>query len=207
MPEAPTPEAPTPETSAPETSTPETSTPGVPETQTPDFSDLPTQAHEVLARLDALGIAHETLQHPPVFTVEEAKHVRELTRGGHVKNLFLRNKKGAMWLITLMEDKRVDLKALGEILNAGKLSFASPQRLKEFLGVYPGSVTALAIINDTAGQVALVLDQDLFDHETINVHPLRNDQTTNLRTKDLVAFAKAQNHMPAVIEIPQRISS
>ncbi len=169
-----------------------------------DFSALPTSADQVLARLDALGFTHKTITHPPVFTVDEAKQVRELTQGGHVKNLFLRNKKGAMWLITLAEDKRVDLKALGEVLGSGKLSFGSPERLKEFLGVYPGSVTALAIINDKGGQVAFVMDQDLLDHETINVHPLRNDQTTNIRTEDLLAFAKAENHMPAVIQIPTR---
>ena len=169
-----------------------------------DFEALPTSSEQVLARLAALGIAQETITHPPVFTVEEAKTVRDLTTGAHVKNLFLRNKKGGMWLITLMEDKRVDLKALGEVLNAGKLSFGSPERLQEFLGVYPGSVTALAIVNDTGGQVAFVMDQDLFDHDTVNVHPLRNDRTTNLKTQDLLAFAKAENHMPAVIQIPTR---
>lgn len=169
-----------------------------------DLTALPTSSDQVLARLAELGIAQETITHPPVFTVEEAKSVRALTSGAHVKNLFLRNKKGGMWLVTLMEDKRVDLKALGEVLNAGKLSFGSPARLQEFLGVYPGSVTALAIINDTEGQVAFVMDQDLMDYETVNVHPLRNDMTTNVATKDLLAFAKAENHMPAIIQIPTR---
>ena len=169
-----------------------------------DFTALPTSSEQILAHLTTLGIPTETITHPPVFTVEEAKTVRDLTKGGHVKNLFLRNKKGAMWLITLMEDKRVDLKALGEVLGSGKLSFGSPERLEQYLGVYPGSVTALAIHNDTAGQVAFVMDQDLFEHETINVHPLRNDMTTNMKTEDVVAFAKAANHMPAIIQIPKR---
>ena len=109
-----------------------------------------------------------------------------------------------MWLITLMEDKRTDLKALAEVLGSGKLSFASRERLTQYLGVYPGSVTALAIYNDTAGHVAFVMDRDLFDHASINVHPLRNDMTTNMKTQDVVAFAKAADHMPAIIQIPTR---
>ena len=170
-----------------------------------DFSALPTSSEQILAYLDSLAIAHTTLTHPPVFTVEEAKAVRHLTPGAHVKNLFLRNKKGAMWLLTLPEDKRVDLKALGEVLGAGKLSFASAERLQTYLGVYPGSVTALAIYNDIGGQVAFVMDRDLLDHETINVHPLRNDQTTTMKTEDVLVFAKSLNHMPAIISIPTRI--
>ena len=146
-----------------------------------DFSVLPTSAEQVLARLGALGIAHETINHPPVFTVAEAKHVRALTKGGHVKNLFLRNKKGAMWLVTLAEDKRVDLKALGEALGAGKLSFGSSERLRDHLGVFPGSVTALALINDTAGHVTFVLDEDFLVHETVNVHPFGSDVPANSR--------------------------
>lgn len=172
--------------------------------ETPDFSHLPTQAAVLLARLDSLGIPHETVSHPAVFTVDEAKLVRDLVSGAHTKNLFLKNKKGAMWLVTLMEDKRVDLKALGEVLGAGKLSFASAERLLEHLGVIPGSVTPFAIINDRDHAVTLVLDRDMLDHETLNFHPLRNDQTTNIRSADLLEFAKAENHMPTIIDIPQR---
>ena len=169
-----------------------------------DFAALPTSPAQLFARLDELGLAHRTITHPPVFTVAEAKRLRRLTQGGHVKNLFLSDKAGGLWLVTLAEDKRVDLKALAGLLGAGKLSFGSPERLRTCLGVYPGSVTALAIINDKQGQVAFVLDQDLLDQTTINVHPLRNDQTTNLRTQDLLAFAEAEHHNPIVMPIPTR---
>ena len=173
----------------------------------PNFSELPTQAKDLFARLDDLGVAHETLDHPLVFTVDDAKSVRKLTKGGHTKNLFLRNKKGSMWLVTLMEDKRVDLKMLGETLGAGKLSFASPERLIKYLGVFPGSVTPFSVMNDVNQAVTLVLDQDMFDHETLNFHPLRNDQTTNIAAEDLLVFVKSVSHIPSVIHIPQRTKS
>ena len=170
----------------------------------PDFSQLPTQAEALLAKLDAFGIAHETTSHPPVFTVEQAKSVRQLVKGGHTKNLFLRNKLGGLWLVTLMEDKRVDLKALGLVLGAGKLSFAKPEQLVQHLGVFPGSVTPFAVINDRDQAVTLVLDQDLLAQETLNFHPLRNDRTTNIAAQDLLVFAEAVSHRPHVISIPQR---
>lgn len=169
-----------------------------------DFSELPMQAEGLFCKLDQLGIAHETVTHPPIFTVEEAKSVRDLLRGAHTKNLFLRNKKGAMWLVTLMEDKRVDLKRLSALLNAGKLSFGSPERLLSNLGVRPGSVTPFSVINDTDHNVTLILDRDLMEFETLNFHPLRNDQTTNIAATDLLVFARAVSHMPTILEIPQR---
>ncbi len=169
-----------------------------------DFSQLPTQAEALLAKLDTLDIVHETTNHPPVFTVEEAKSVRHLVKGAHTKNLFLRNKRGALWLVTVMENKRVDLKALGLVLGAEKLSFAKPEQLVQHLGVFPGSVTPFALINDPSRAVTLVLDQDLLAEETLNFHPLRNDQTTNIAAQDLLVFAEAVFHRPHVISIPQR---
>src|SRR3954470_22822019 len=95
---------------------------------------------QLFVRLDQLGIAHRTVEHPPVFTVEEAKALRGSLPGGHVKNLFLRNKKGAMWLVVAEEDRAIDLKALGEAIGAGRVSFGSPERLMAHLGVIPGAV-------------------------------------------------------------------
>ncbi len=109
-----------------------------------------------------------------------------------------------MWLVTLMEDKRVDLTRLSEILNAGKLSFGSPERLLSNLGVLPGSVTPFSVINDADHNVTLILDRDLMEFETLNFHPLRNDQTTNIAATDLLVFARAVSHMPTILEIPQR---
>src|SRR5689334_25118925 len=116
---------------------------------------------QLFARLEALGLAHRSVEHAPVFTVEEAKAHRGELPGGHIKNLFLRNKKEEMWLVVVEEDKRIDLKALGELLGAGKLSFGSPDRLMTYLGVLPGAVTPFAIINDKGGKVKVVLDKDL----------------------------------------------
>src|SRR3546814_1252371 len=99
---------------------------------------LPTSPEALLAHLDALGIAYCNVTHPPVFTVEEAKALRGELPGCHIKNLFLRNKKGGMWLVTCPEDRAVDLKALGERLDAGRFSFGSAERLMTHLGVRPG---------------------------------------------------------------------
>lgn len=157
-------------------------------------------ARALFARLDALGIAHATAAHPPVFTVPEAKlHRAAFEAPGdsvHTKNLFVRNKKGRMWLVTLEEDRPVDLKALGERLGAGNLSFASPERLRTHLGVEPGSVTPLAVMNDTNGDVTLVLDQALADATAVACHPLTNDRTTRLAGVDLVRFVTATGHAP-----------
>src|SRR5947207_10517798 len=127
---------------------------------------------QLFDHLDRLGIAQRTVEHPAVFTVEQAKALRGDLPGHHVKNLFLRNKKEQMWLVVALEDRAIDLKRLGEALGAGRLSFGSPERLKRHLGVEPGSVTPLALINDEAQAVQLVLDRGLADGTAINVHPL-----------------------------------
>src|SRR5215510_310986 len=114
---------------------------------------------QLFARLDQLGIAHRTVEHPPVFTVEEAKALRGNLPGHHIKNLFLRNKKQEMWLVVALEDRAIDLKRLGEALGAGRFSFASAERLERHLGVTPGAVTPLALINDESGSVRLALDR------------------------------------------------
>src|SRR4030081_325691 len=103
---------------------------------------------QLFARLEQLGIAQRTVEHPPVFTVEEAKKLRGELPGAHIKNLFLRNKKEEMWLVGGLEARHVALKRLGEVLGAGRLSFGSPERLARHLGVEPGSVTPLSLIND-----------------------------------------------------------
>src|SRR5215203_7494244 len=118
---------------------------------------------QLFAKLAALGIAQHTVEHPPVFTVEQAKEHRGVLPGHHIKNLFLRNKKEEMWLVVALEDRAIDLKRLGEVLGAGRLSFGSADRLKRHLGVEPGSVTPLSLINDEARAVRLVLDRGMAD--------------------------------------------
>lgn len=168
----------------------------------PAQTTLPTAPERLLAMLAELGIEAATHAHSPVFTVEEAKALRGTLPGGHIKNLFLRNKKEEMWLVVAGEDKAVDLKALGERLGAGRLSFGSPERLMRHLGVLPGAVTPFAIVNDSAGKVRVVLDRDLLDFGLVNCHPLVNDRTTALKPSDLLRFLEALGHPPQLLDFP-----
>ncbi len=157
---------------------------------------------QLFARLDQLGIAHRTVEHPPVFTVEEAKALRGNLPGHHIKNLFLRNKKEEMWLVVALEDRAIDLKRLGDALGAGRLSFGSADRLKRYLGVEPGSVTPLAVANDEAHAVRLVLDRGIANGGPVNAHPLVNTMTTALAPADLLRFFEATGHTPRWLDFP-----
>ena len=156
---------------------------------------------QLFARLAELGIAHRTVEHAPVFTVEEAKTHRGTLPGLHIKNLFLRNKKEEMWLVVALEDRAIDLKRLGEKLGAGRLSFGSPERLAKYLGVEPGSVTPFAVINDTGHKVTLVLDRGLKGEGPVNAHPLTNTMTSALSLADLLRFFEATGHSPNWLEL------
>ena len=156
----------------------------------------------LFARLDALGLAHRTVDHAPVFTVGQAKQHRGELPGHHIKNLFLRNKKEAMWLVVALEDREIDLKRLGEALGAGRLSFGSPERLRRHLGVEPGSVTPFALLNDTGHRVTLVLDRGLAEGGPLNAHPLTNTMTTAISFADLSRFFVATGHTPQWLDFP-----
>ncbi len=177
----------------------ETGTPQSPK-QSPEAA-LPTAPESLLARLEALGIDAKTVSHPPVFTVEEAKALRGELPGAHIKNLFLRNKKGAMWLVTCLEDRAIDLKDLGRRLEAGRFSFGSADRLMTYLGILPGSVTPFAVINDKQQAVTMVLDSGVMDHDLVNCHPLMNDRTTAISPQDLIRFLEAEDHAPQLIDL------
>lgn len=158
----------------------------------------------LFAKLDALGIAHSTCDHTPVFTVEEAAHLYESQPGGHTKNLFLKDKKGGLWLVVCRDDLAVDLKALSDALAAPRFSFGSGELLVQTLGVQPGSVTPFSIINDTANKVRVVLDEGMFAFAVLNFHPLRNDRTTAIAAADLPKFLNACGHAPLIVKIPVR---
>lgn len=157
---------------------------------------------QLFQKLDSLGIAHRTVEHPPVFTVDEAKALRGALPGAHIKNLFLRNKKEEMWLVVALEDRVLDLKRLGEVLGAGRLSFGSPERLRRHLGVEPGSVTPLALANDEGHRVRLALDRGVVEAGPVNAHPLVNTMTTSLSTPDLLRFLAATGHAPHWLDFP-----
>ncbi len=157
---------------------------------------------QLLARLDALEIAYCLHEHPAVFTVEEARvHCAHLP-GGHFKNLFLRSKKKHNWLVVLRDDATIDLQQLGEILQGGRLSFASRERLWEHLGVVPGSVTPLALINDPEQRVNVVFDERVLDADPVNFHPLENTATLALNPRDLLAFIRSLGHEPRLVTMP-----
>lgn len=164
---------------------------------------MPLTSDELLSRLEALGIASTTVDHPPLRTVEESKRLRGDLPGGHVKNLFLRDKRSRFWLLTTLEDRAVDLKAVAKKLDAGRFSFANEAQLLQYLGITPGAVSPLAAINDEDGAVTVVLDATLLEHDPLNLHPLRNDRTTAIASKDLVRFLESCGHAPQVMALPR----
>ena len=157
---------------------------------------------QLFDRLAELGIDHKTVEHEAVFTVEQAKQHRGTLPGHHIKNLFLRNKKEEMWLVVALEDRAIDLKRLGEVLGAGRLSFGSPERLRTWLDVEPGSVTPFSVINDTARKVSLVLDSALREGGPINAHPLTNTMTSAIVLPDLLRFFETTGHAPRWLDFP-----
>lgn len=160
---------------------------------------MPHTTQALFALLDRLGIEHHTIEHPPLRTVEEAKTVRPRTDGGYTKNLFVRNKKAEMWLLTLHEDRVLDLKATAGKLNAKSFSFGRPERLMRYLGVKPGAVSPFALLNDTGGEVRFAIDSTLLKHEVLHIHPLDNRMTTTIATRDLLRFLVHTGHSPVVL--------
>ncbi|GGH33509.1 DNA-binding protein [Alsobacter metallidurans] len=163
---------------------------------------MPATPEELFAFFASLGIPHETVEHPAVFTVEESKRLRGELPGAHVKNLFVKDKKSRLFLVSALEDTVIDLKKLHELIGGtGRVSFGSADLLVDTLGVTPGSVTPFAAINDTAGRVTVVLDSRLLEHERINVHPLVNTMTTGVSREDLLRFLRATGHEPLAAAI------
>lgn len=152
--------------------------------------------------LAALGIAYVVHEHPPVFTVEESSQHNRHIDGAHTKNLFLKDKEGVFWLVTVPDDSRVDLKALPQAIGCGRVSFGKAEDMERLLGISPGSVTSLAAINDSEGMVNFVLDASLAEVETINCHPLRNSATLSIAPSDLIRALTHWRHMPTITSIP-----
>lgn len=167
-----------------------------------DDGSSPATPEDLWARLDQLGIAHTTHRHAPVFTVEEAQRLKGDLPGAHTKNLFLRDKKGTMWLLVARFDKDVDLHVVGPQVGArGRLSFGSPERLMRYLGVIPGSVTPFSVLNDHGKKVAVALDSGLRQQEVWNAHPLDNAMTTAVSREDLLRFLEVMGHPPVWVDL------
>lgn len=155
---------------------------------------------DLYALFDRLGVAWRTIDHPPVFRVEEGREIKAAMPGGHTKNLFLKDAKGQAWLVSALGDTRIDLKTLHKAIGSARLSFGSEALLWELLGVRPGSVTVFALINDRERRVKLVLDRALFDHALANFHPLSNDATTAIASADLLTVVRALGYEPQVVD-------
>jgi Ala-tRNA(Pro) deacylase len=164
---------------------------------------MPLAPDDLLTMLRDRGCRFTLHRHPPLFTVAESRELRGQLPGGHTKNLFLRDKRERMWLVTAEETRAVDLKALGSALGAqGRLSFGSPTRLAEYLGIEPGSVTPFALANDARGAVSFVLDRALLACEVLNFHPLTNEATVGIARDDFLSFMTEIGHAPRLLELP-----
>ena len=162
---------------------------------------MPATPDDLFAFLDRLGIAHRTISHPPLFTVEQSRELRGPLEGGHSKNLFLKDKKDAVFLVSALEDAQIELKTLHHRLGAGRFSFGSADLMRDLIGVEPGAVTPFGVINDTARRVTVVLDEGLLAHETVNFHPLVNTMTTSIGRDGLVKFLEATGHPPRIAAV------
>lgn len=168
---------------------------------------MPATPEDLFKALEQMGIKTDTITHPAVFTVEDSKALRGEIAGAHVKNLFLKDKKGQLFLISALEDTRIDLKTIHDIIGgSGRVSFCSADQLRDYLGVEPGSVTPFAVFNDHGRVVRAILDQRLVAHERINVHPLVNTMTTGIARDDLIAFMTSTGHKPAILPVGQAAS-
>jgi Ala-tRNA(Pro) deacylase len=156
---------------------------------------------ELLAFLDARGIAHRTRDHPAVFRVEEGLELKAAMPGAHTKNLFLKDKKDRLWLVSARQDTPIDLKRLDRAIGSARLSFATEALLWEALGVRPGSVTAFALLNDRRRRVRFVLDRALHDAEIVNFHPMENTATTAVSGADFRRFLDAIGVEPLVVDL------
>jgi Ala-tRNA(Pro) deacylase len=164
----------------------------------------PVTPEEVLALLADLGVATTTVAHEAAFTVEQSRRHTDAIPGAHTKNLFVKDKKGRLFLVVAEQMRRIDLKRLHETIGgSGRLSFGSAEQMMAHLGVTPGSVTALAVVNDRDHAVTVVLDAKMLAHAVINCHPLINTMTTSLPRKGLLAFFRATGHEPMTVTLPE----
>jgi len=159
---------------------------------------------DLFERLETLQIETRTVEHPPLFTVEESQALRGEIPGAHTKNLFLKDKKGQIWLVVALEDAAIDLKTLHKTIGSARLSFGKPDLLLNVLGVPPGSVTPLALINDGETRVRVILDAAMMECDPLNFHPLENTATTTIKSDDLKRFIQACGHEPLVLDLYDR---
>lgn len=162
---------------------------------------MPLTPDDLAALLKVDGIATETISHPPLRTVEESKLLRGVIPGAHIKNLFLKDEKGVMFLLVARESAVIDLKELHRRIGCKRLSFGKPDLLWDVLGVRPGSVTPFALLNDTARRVTFLWDASLDHEDHVAAHPLHNEATTIIRRTDLLTMLARVGHVAHPIDL------
>ena len=155
---------------------------------------MPASRSDLFAYLDELDIAHSTLDHPAVFTVDEGREIKSALPGGHTKNLFLKDKKDNLVVVSALGQTPIRINRLHPVLGCARLSFGKEELLFDVLGVRPGSVTAFSLINDSEKRVRFVVDAALMAHEIVNFHPLENTATTSISADDLRRFVQSTGH-------------
>jgi len=164
---------------------------------------MPVTRQELFDYLDSLNIEHNTLEHEPIFRVEDSLELKAQRPGANTKNLFLKDKAGKFFLICAQSDSNIRINKLHPVLGCKRLSFGKAEPLLELLGMTPGSVTLFSILNDTENQVTLILDAALLNHDIVNFHPLLNDATTAISSADMINFAKATGHDPVMLDFAE----
>jgi Ala-tRNA(Pro) deacylase len=159
-----------------------------------------TTREGLLAYLDEIGADHRTTDHPAVFRVDEGEGIKEQIPGAHTKNLFLKDAKGQLWLISAEGHATIDLKRLHNVIGSARLSFGNAELTEETLGVAPGSVTAFGLINDRERRVRFVLDRSLAEAELVNFHPLTNTATTTISREGFATFLSSLGIRPLVVD-------
>jgi Ala-tRNA(Pro) deacylase len=163
---------------------------------------MPATPEDLFALLDRLGIQTTTVEHPPLFSVEESRGLRGEIPGAHTKNLFLVDRKDRLFLLSADESAAIDLRKLHrKIAASGRLSFGKAEVMRTALGVEPGSVTPFAAMNDSGNRVSVVIDRALLARDPLNFHPLVNTRTTRIAAAGLLRFLEAVGHAPQIVAI------
>ncbi len=161
---------------------------------------------QLLEMLDERGFDAKTVEHDAVFSVEESRDLTLKLEGGHTKNLFVKDKKNNYFLLVIEQSAQINLNQVHRLISAkSRLSFGKPDKLMEYLGVTPGSVTAFSVVNDHDQNVKLIIDKPLLSHDKINCHPLINTMTTTIVREDLLNFLEQSDHKPDIIQMSQLI--
>lgn len=164
-------------------------------------NNLPTSPQQLLQVFDDINLSYDLHHHDAVFSVKDAERVERNIKAAHCRNLFLRDKKKKMFLVTAQNETPIDLKKLEKRLSCARLSFGSAERLFEYLGVRPGSVCPFSVINDKNQQVSLILEKDMMDQPLVSYHPLLNEMTVVLTPDDLIRFLEHIGHAYDIIDL------